>query len=151
MLVNLGVLLVPPGVRNALQHPAAGKRRRFDDPDQGKAEVAPVPAMRVARAFLPRDEEFLVLRRAIHQRLAGHLLQDSAKRGRTIERADETAVFGDVFAGYDAHPARRIVGSRETEVAPLRVLGQERQHLLANGRADAVRYDIAHYDEPVAR
>src|SRR5262249_27234312 len=67
------------------------------------------------------------------------------------EGADETAVFGDVFARYDAHPARRIVGCREAQIAALRVLSKERQDLLANGRADAVGHDIAQYDEPVTR
>src|ERR1700684_3712340 len=48
ILMNPRVLLVPIRVRDALQHAADLGTWRLYDPDDGKAEVPPVPAVRVS-------------------------------------------------------------------------------------------------------
>src|SRR6202044_262103 len=52
VLVNPRILLVPVGVRNALQHAAYLRPRRLYDPDDREAKAPPVPAMRVAWLIL---------------------------------------------------------------------------------------------------
>src|SRR5690606_14056557 len=102
VFVDPRVVLVPVRVRNGLQLAAELRARGLDDPDDGEAEVAPVPAVGVALLVLADEDVLLLVPRAGQDRLGRDAGQGAHHRLGVVDGSHELAVLLD---GLLAHRA----------------------------------------------